>query len=65
MIKLGRVEYMVIESKNETETHTLRDTNHFEETNGVFEISKNKIEHDQAVEAGENNCKVCLCNEET
>jgi hypothetical protein len=36
VIKLGRVEYMVIESKNEEETHTLRNTQHFEETNGVF-----------------------------
>jgi hypothetical protein len=36
VIKLGRVEYMVIESKNEEETFTLRDTNHFEDTNGVF-----------------------------
>lgn len=30
VIKLGRVEYMVIEAKNEEETMTLRDTNHFD-----------------------------------
>lgn len=31
----------------------------------MFEIAKNKVAHDEAVQAGENNCKVCLCNEET
>lgn len=30
VIKLGRVEYMVIESKNENNTFTLRNTNHFD-----------------------------------
>jgi hypothetical protein len=29
---------MVIESKNEEETFTLRDTNHFGETNGIFSV---------------------------
>lgn len=54
---------MVIESKNEEETFTLRDTNHFEETNGIFQISKNKIEREKAPQ--QLNCKVCLCSEET
>lgn len=54
---------MVIESKNEAETFTLRDTNHFEETTGVFEISKNKPI--MSAEEGENNCKVCLINDDS
>lgn len=56
---------MVIESKNDEETSTLRDTNHFEETNGVFEVSKHKIDKEAITDQGERNCKVCLCDEET
>ena len=33
---MGRVEYMVIEMKNNVDTLTIRDTNHFKETNGIF-----------------------------
>lgn len=61
VIKLGRVEYMVIEAKNEDETKTLRDTQHFEETNGIFELAK-QIKNLSA-ESAENNCKVCLVND--
>ncbi len=48
-MKLGRVEYMVIESKTDTNTYTIRNTNHFEDTNGVFEVEKHMKEHDQAI----------------
>ena len=34
---MGRVEYMVIEMKNNKETLTIRDTNHFNDTNGAFD----------------------------
>jgi hypothetical protein len=54
---------MVIESKNDVETFTLRDTNHFEETQGIFEVAKQKAEPIPGAEEGDNNCKVCLCNE--
>lgn len=33
---------MVIEMKNNKETLTIRDTNHFNENNGVFEFIKNQ-----------------------
>ena len=52
---------MVIEAKNEDETKTLRDTQHFEETNGIFELAK-QIKNLSA-ESAENNCKVCLVND--
>ena len=40
IIKLGRVEFMVIEMRNDDETLTLRDTHHFEETTGTFDATK-------------------------
>lgn len=43
---------MVIESKNDSNTHTIRNTNHFDETNGIFEIDQHLKEHDEAVEEG-------------
>lgn len=54
----------MIESKNESSTVTLRTTNHFEETKGIFEVEKHKSEHDETVGESE-GCKICLCNEET
>lgn len=39
---MGRVEYMVIEMKNTRETLTIRDTNHFNENNVVFEFQKHE-----------------------
>ena len=55
---------MIIESKNDIETKTIRNTNHFEDTNGIFEVDKHIKEHDLAIEDGEGSCKVCLCSEE-
>ena len=62
VIKMGRIEYMVIESKNESHTFTLRNT-HFELAKGVFDVEQHRAEHAEVLEA-ESNCKVCLCNDE-
>jgi hypothetical protein len=42
---MGRVEYIVIEMKNTRETLTIRDTNHFNENNGIFDVAQKQTEH--------------------
>ena len=54
---------MVIESKNEAGTETIRDTNLFKDTNGIFEVEKNQKQKEENAEEGYNNCKVCLGGE--
>ena len=57
---------MVIEMKNNKETFTIRDTNHFSETKGVYEMEAKAGEVEEKDEDGnEIRCKVCLCSEET
>jgi hypothetical protein len=43
----------------------LRDTNHFDDLNAVFDATKQKPAEPEPEEADNNNCKVCLSNEET
>ena len=40
VIKLGRIEFMVLEFKNNEEVFTLRDTVHLNETSGTFEVKE-------------------------
>ena len=58
---MGRVEYMVIEMKNTTETLTIRDTNHLNDKNGVFEGKRAPKQNDE--DGNEIRCKICLCSE--
>lgn len=58
VIKFGRIEFMVIEVRNNSEQLSLRDTAHFKSASEeVFEVSG-------SVEEGR-TCKICLCEEET
>jgi hypothetical protein len=54
---------MVIEMKNNKETLTIRDTNHFNESNGIFEYKKNNEVLES--EVSEIRCKFCLSSDET
>ena len=62
VIKLGRVEFMVLEFRDEEEVFTLRDTIHINETNGTFEVKEKTIEE---IEKQATQCKICLSDEET
>lgn len=57
IIKMGRVEYMVLEMRTSKEIMSVRDTSYLNDGSFVFEAPK--------PEGSEINCKVCLCNEET
>lgn len=57
IVKMGRVEYMIIEMKTNDELLSVKGTSHFNETSGVFVAPK--------PEGSELNCKICLCNEES
>lgn len=54
-IKLGRMEFLVIECRNRDQTFTIRSTNHLGEKNGVHTVE----------EEFKGSCKICLSDEAT
>lgn len=52
--------------KTNSETLSIRDTNHFSETKGVYEMEAKPANHENGVEIDEEGheirCKVCLCS---
>ena len=56
-IKLGRMEFLVIECRTREQTYTIRSTNHLGEKNGVHTVDEEFT--------GTGSCKICLSDEAT
>ena len=55
VVKLGRIEYVVLEIRSSTETETYKQTSHLELNQGNH-VVENPLE---------GSCKICLCDEST
>jgi hypothetical protein len=52
-LKLGRIEYLVIEVRDSKGTNTLKETTHLELNKDVHKVGMNVLE---------GSCKICLCD---
>lgn len=58
-MRLGRVEYLIIEIRNSKQTKTLKQTSHLQLNKGIHHVEE------KPQKPLEGSCKVCLCEEST